>query len=95
MLAAIEAVMEGKFPTNEQIDSFIDTVISSPAVDKARAKMGGDSRLLLDDVRDLMLVLKRVVNTKNADEAVQTLLWRTLHSGKSTHTLLASSPAAH
>jgi hypothetical protein len=68
---AVQALREGKLPTNEQLVRMIDSVRDSETLDRKRTEMSEDGSQFIDDLLSFLDAMKRVIEEKNADEDIQ------------------------
>lgn len=68
---AIQALRDGKLPTNDQLVRIIDRVIDSQTLNRKKSEMSEDGSKFVDDLIAFLEATKRVVEDKNADEDIQ------------------------
>lgn len=68
---AIQALRDGKLPTNDQLVRIIDQVSESQTLSRKKADMSEDGSRFVDDLIDFLAAFKRVVEDKNDDEDIQ------------------------
>ncbi|KAI9003864.1 hypothetical protein DFJ74DRAFT_693907 [Hyaloraphidium curvatum] len=83
---AVQALRDGKLPTNEQLLRMIDIVVGSETLERKKMDMSEDGSKFVDDLITFLEATKRVVEEKNADEDIQEFLFHAR--------LAATSPVA-
>lgn len=68
---AIQALRDGKLPTNEQLLRLIDQVVESDTLERKKREMSEDGSKFVDDLISFLGATKRVVEEKNGDEDIQ------------------------
>ncbi|KAI9510806.1 hypothetical protein F5148DRAFT_1176664 [Russula earlei] len=71
----IEAFRQGRYPSNQQVDSAFRYVLDHSPVDQEQLSPGG--RKLIQDCRDIIETARLIVQEKNADELLQNFMWNT------------------
>lgn len=71
----IQALREGKYPDNQQIDETLRYVRDNAPMDVGQ--LSQDGQRLVQDVRDVIETARQIVQEKNADELFQNFLWHT------------------
>ena len=71
----IEAFRQGRYPSNQQIDSALRYVLDHSPVDQDQ--LSPEGRKLIQDCRDIIETARLIVQEKNADELFQNFMWRT------------------
>lgn len=72
---AIQAFRQGRYPSNDQIDSALRYVLERSPVDQDQ--LSPDGRKLIQDCRDIIETARIIVRKKNSDELFQSFLWNT------------------
>jgi Family of unknown function (DUF5923) len=72
---AIEALRQGRYPSNQQIDSAFRYVLERSPVDQDQ--LSPEGRKLIQNCRDIIETASLVVQEKNSDELLQSFLWNT------------------
>ena len=72
---AIEALRQGRYPSNQQIDSAFRYVLERSPVDQDQ--LSPEGRKLIQNCRDIIETAGLVVQEKNSDELLQSFLWNT------------------
>ncbi|KAF8481546.1 hypothetical protein DFH94DRAFT_731269 [Russula ochroleuca] len=72
---AIEALRQGRYPSNQQIDSAFRYVLERSPVDQDQLSPEGCK--LIQNCRDIIETAGLVVQEKNSDELLQSFLWNT------------------
>lgn len=72
---AIEAFRQGRYPSNQQIDTAFRYVLERSPVDQDQ--LSPDGRKLIQDCRDIIETARLIVEEKNSDELFQNFLWST------------------
>lgn len=72
---AIEAFRQGRYPSNQQIDTALQYVLEHSPVD--RDQLSPEGRKLIQDCRDIIETARLIVQEKNSDELFQNFLWNT------------------
>ncbi|TPX39179.1 hypothetical protein SeMB42_g06425 [Synchytrium endobioticum] len=75
ILAALEALREGKLPSNDQLLKLIDALENAPFLQHNRHKLSGDGKKAMHDAETLAETLKRVVLEKNQNENLQHFIY--------------------
>ncbi|GAA5986554.1 hypothetical protein JCM11641_003673 [Rhodosporidiobolus odoratus] len=75
LLGVFTAFREGKFPSNQQSVQALDYVINNSPIDES--KLSKDGKGLVEDTRDIIRVLKQIVQEKNEDELIQNFIYHT------------------
>ncbi|TPX66724.1 hypothetical protein SpCBS45565_g04267 [Spizellomyces sp. 'palustris'] len=73
--SAIEALREGKLPTNEQLLSLIDKILDSESIKKREHLLSEEGHIAWQDFEQLLQHVKEVIDTKNRDEVIQRFVW--------------------
>lgn len=71
----IQAFRQGRYPSNDQIDSALKYVLERSPVDQDQ--LSPDGRKLVQDCRDIIETARIIVQEKNSDELFQNFLWNT------------------
>ncbi|SPO24790.1 uncharacterized protein UTRI_01774_B [Ustilago trichophora] len=77
----IGAVKAGKLPSQKQLNSFIEAVMSSPVLDER--SVAGSTRLsqqgakVIQDVKGILACIERIGESKNGDDKIQKFLYQT------------------
>ena len=71
----MEACRQGRYPSNQQIDSALRYVLDHSPVDQGQ--LSPEGRKLIQDCRDIIDTARLIVQEKNADELFQNFMWRT------------------
>lgn len=71
----IEAFRQGRYPSNDQIDSSLKYVLDNSPVDQGQ--LSPEGRKLIHDCRDIIETARLIVREKNGDELFQNFMWRT------------------
>ncbi|KAI8366790.1 uncharacterized protein BYT42DRAFT_504682 [Radiomyces spectabilis] len=71
----VQAMKEGKMPTNAQINEFISRMIQSPTIEARKNNMSAEGQQLLADFRALLQTMQNALATKNKDELFQSLVY--------------------
>ncbi|KAI9140957.1 hypothetical protein BKA69DRAFT_1125317 [Paraphysoderma sedebokerense] len=77
ILDALQALREGKLPTNDQALEWIEYMQRSGWLETAKPQLSSDGRKLFGHLSELMDTMKRVVTEKNKDERIQEFLFHT------------------
>ncbi|TPX36624.1 hypothetical protein SmJEL517_g01131 [Synchytrium microbalum] len=77
VLAAFEALRDGKLPTNEQLFKIIDQLASAPFLQQNRGRLSAEGRRALRNFERVAETLKRVISEKNANENIQHFIYHT------------------
>lgn len=72
---AIEAFRQGRYPSNQQIDSAFRYVLERSPV--YQDQLSPEGRKLIQDCRDIIETARLIVQDKNSDELFQNFLWNT------------------
>lgn len=72
---AIEAFRQGRYPSNQQIDTAFRYVLEHSPVDQDQ--LSPEGRKLIQDCRDIIETARLIVQEKNSDELFQNFLWNT------------------
>ncbi|KNC98591.1 uncharacterized protein SPPG_06276 [Spizellomyces punctatus DAOM BR117] len=75
LFSAIEALREGKLPTNEQLMSLIDKILESESINKRKHLLSEEGHKAWEDFVSLLQHVKEVIDTKNRDEVIQRFVW--------------------
>ncbi|GAA5822401.1 hypothetical protein JCM11251_006326 [Rhodosporidiobolus azoricus] len=75
LLGSLQAFREGKLPDNRQCIETLNYVIDHSPIDES--KLSKDGKTLVEDTRDIIRVLKQIVEEKNDDEAIQNFIYHT------------------
>ncbi|KAA1478008.1 hypothetical protein DENSPDRAFT_867808 [Dentipellis sp. KUC8613] len=75
LYGVIEALRNGRYPTNEQIDHALTYVVNHSPV--SEDKLSPEGRKLIQDTRDIIETARLMVQEKNSDELFQNFLWHT------------------
>jgi hypothetical protein len=75
MFEAIQALRDGKLPTNEQLIRTIDSVMDSDTLHRKKSEMSEDGGQFVEDLLAFLEAAKHVVEEKNADEDIQEVGW--------------------
>ncbi|KAN0107712.1 Protein of unknown function (DUF4449) domain containing protein [Russula decolorans] len=71
----IQAFRQGRYPSNDQIDSSLRYVLERSPVDQDQ--LSPEGRKLIQDCRDIIETARIIVQKKNSDELFQNFLWNT------------------
>jgi hypothetical protein len=71
----IQAFRQGRYPSNDQIDSALRYVLERSPVDQDQ--LSPEGRKLIQDCRDIIETARIIVREKNSDELFQNFLWNT------------------
>ncbi|KAF8492864.1 hypothetical protein F5888DRAFT_1728342 [Russula emetica] len=71
----IQAFRQGRYPSNDQIDSALRYVLEQSPVDQDQ--LSPEGRKLIQDCRDIIETARIIVREKNSDELFQNFLWNT------------------
>ncbi|GAA5918486.1 hypothetical protein JCM6882_008315 [Rhodosporidiobolus microsporus] len=75
LLGTLQAFREGKLPDNRQCIETLNYVIDHSPIDES--KLSKDGKTLVEDTREIIRVLKQIVEEKNDDEAIQNFIYHT------------------
>jgi len=75
VIAAIRALMDGKLPTNAQLEKAIDSFLDSDILQSRWASLSPDGQALLRDVEGLLESVKEVLREKNQGMRLQKFLY--------------------
>lgn len=79
------AFQNGKLPSNDQIDSTLNSFIYSDALTKPSSQLSTDGHKLVADVREVVNQAKYLLLSKNQGDVLQDFIWQTSrHDFKST-----------
>ena len=80
--SAIAAFDAGKFPSQQQINAFIDWFLNSPLSQIEPTSKGGElseqGRIIVEDVRDLLTAYKQLGENKNGQALLVRNVFRRL-----------------
>ncbi|KAG0210665.1 hypothetical protein BGX28_009092 [Mortierella sp. GBA30] len=79
----LQALMQGRLPTNEQIDHFLAMAQNSPSLDAREHMLSADGRSLYQDFQELMRTTRGIVYEKNEQELFQNFIY---HCTRATDT---------
>ncbi|KAH9984085.1 hypothetical protein BJV74DRAFT_848879 [Russula compacta] len=71
----VEAFRQGRYPSNQQIDTALSYVLAHSPVDQEQ--LSPEGRKLIRDCRDIIETARLIVQEKNADELFQDFMWNT------------------
>ncbi|KAG0057827.1 hypothetical protein BGZ83_000014 [Gryganskiella cystojenkinii] len=71
----LQALMQGRLPTNEQIDHFLSMAENSPAMEARAHMMSADGRSLYNDWKELLRTTRGIVYEKNEQELFQNFIY--------------------
>ncbi|KAI1321580.1 hypothetical protein EDD11_003060 [Mortierella claussenii] len=71
----LQALMQGRLPTNEQIDHFLAMAQQSPALEARAHMLSADGRALYKDFQELMRTTRGIVYEKNEQELFQNFIY--------------------
>ncbi|GAA5878086.1 hypothetical protein JCM8547_002824, partial [Rhodosporidiobolus lusitaniae] len=75
LLGVIEAFRQGKYPSNEQSVQALDYAINHSPINEG--KLSKDGKVLVEDFREIIRVLKEIIVEKNDDELIQNFIYHT------------------
>ncbi|KAF9972557.1 hypothetical protein BGZ73_004308 [Actinomortierella ambigua] len=84
-----QALIEGRLPTNAQLDQFLTRVMTSPSMESRAHMLSPDGQSLYRDLKDLLQTLRGVIYEKNEQELFQNLIY---HCQSATDTVGAKQP---
>ncbi|KAL7271311.1 hypothetical protein RUND412_005943 [Rhizina undulata] len=76
-----EAFSNGKLPSNRQIDTALTSLIEHERLKHPNEKLSAEGRLILEDFREAVDEAKRLLLTKNHDQALQEFIYNTTQLG--------------
>ncbi|GJJ67961.1 hypothetical protein EMPS_00307 [Entomortierella parvispora] len=71
----LQALMQGRLPTNEQLDQFLVMAQDSPAMEARAHMMSADGRSLYNDWKELLRTTRGIVYEKNEQELFQNFIY--------------------
>ncbi|KAI5479947.1 hypothetical protein MNV49_002237 [Pseudohyphozyma bogoriensis] len=77
LYGVIQAFREGRYPSNEQCVRTLEYLRSDEGAPIEVSKLSKDGKMLVQDFRNVILTLERIVKDKNADELAQNFLYHT------------------
>lgn len=94
LVTALEALYDGKLPTNEQILLGIRSFQTSREIDKRRSTLSSDGAKLLRDINSLLDVVGDIIQSKNKGEEIQEFVYHARLASQSARLLSAERRAA-
>lgn len=76
------AFSNGKLPSNKQIDVALTSLINHKKLKSPNNKLSPEGKVVLEDFRNVVEEAKRLVLTKNHDEALQEFIWNATQLGQ-------------
>lgn len=69
----------GKLPSNDQIDTTLNSFVASKALSSPSSKLSPEGRALVADLREVVNQAKYLVLSKNQGNLLQDFIWQTSH----------------
>jgi hypothetical protein len=66
---------EGKLPTNEHLNRFMNRLLNSKTIKNNKRSMSSDGQLLLKDFQELLIAFQHALQTNNRDELFQSMIY--------------------
>jgi len=85
---------QGNLPSNDELIKGIDNLRTSEVVDNTTKGMSSAGQQVMQDIQKVLDTSKRVIQEKNSDQELQTIVQESLHSGKGAASELAMSSYA-
>ncbi|KAJ3280623.1 hypothetical protein HK104_000533 [Borealophlyctis nickersoniae] len=74
-LAAIDALREGKLPTNDQLDALFDRLLQGKAFRERVKMLSPEGEVVRKDLRNLLSTLREIIRDKNQEEDIQQFIY--------------------
>ncbi|KAG0351987.1 hypothetical protein BG005_008538 [Podila minutissima] len=79
----LQALMQGRLPTNEQIDHFLVMASNSPSLEARTHMLSADGKSLYKDFQELLRTTRGIVFEKNEQELFQNFIYHCRAAGDS------------
>lgn len=88
----LQALMQGRLPTNEQIDHFLVMASNSPSLEARTHMLSADGKSLYEDFQELLRTTRGIVYEKNEQELFQNFIYHCRATGDSVASQNVSAP---
>ncbi|KAG0339395.1 hypothetical protein BG000_002208 [Podila horticola] len=88
----LQALMQGRLPTNEQIDHFLVMASNSPSLEARTHMLSADGKSLYKDFQELLRTTRGIVYEKNEQELFQNFIYHCRAAGDSVASRNAVAP---
>ncbi|KAF9159089.1 hypothetical protein DFQ26_006930 [Actinomortierella ambigua] len=90
LFQVVQALLQGRLPTNAQLDHFLTRAMTSPSMEARAHMLSPDGQALYEDLKRLLQTLRGVIYEKNEQELFQNLIY---HCQSATDTVAAKQPS--
>ncbi|SPO23096.1 uncharacterized protein UTRI_01774 [Ustilago trichophora] len=77
----VGAIKAGKLPSQKQLNSFIEAIMSSPVLDErsvaGSTKLSEQGAKVIQDIKGILACIERIGESKNGDDKIQKFLYQT------------------